>query len=71
MRTKEIWMLPTTQRLAAFIDRWEELAEHMGNRTPAEFHEMAGIADAVMPELIRIYDHRHPRHPTRNAKVQP
>lgn len=55
MTTSEIWLLPEHERLHAFIDRWKELEEHTGNRTLAERDEMAEIADAILPFLIRQY----------------
>jgi hypothetical protein len=50
---KQIWMLPKDKRLATFLDRYLEMDEFTGNRTPQEKAEMAEIADAVMPALIR------------------
>lgn len=54
MAAFEIWMLPTSERLAAFIERWETLAEYAGCRTDDERKEMAAISDAIMPTLIRM-----------------
>jgi hypothetical protein len=55
MTTKEIWMLPEEQRMQAFLDRYLELDEMTGNRTLREKDEMADIADAVMPTLIKVW----------------
>jgi hypothetical protein len=52
MTTAEIWLLPVEARLPAFVARWEELAEKIGNRTLAEGDEMAEIADAIMERLL-------------------
>ena len=46
MRTSEIWLQPADKRLPLFLERWHELAEHIGNRTYEERIEMAEIADA-------------------------
>ncbi len=57
MNIFDIWMVPTEQRtVGMFIERWKELAEQMGNRTMRERLEMAEIADAVMPELIAVWE---------------
>jgi GTP cyclohydrolase I len=53
VNAKEIYDLPVAKRLDAFIERYNDLAEHTGCRTAAETDEMHGIADAIMPELIR------------------
>lgn len=70
MTSDEIWSLPVEMRMAAFIDRWKDLEEHTGCRTPAERDEMAAIADAIMPALIDAWDLRHPHHPTKNVRTQ-
>ena len=54
MITKQIWLLPKEQRLAAFLDRYLELDEFTGNRTFEEKAEMAEIADAMLPAMIRF-----------------
>jgi hypothetical protein len=54
MNAKEIWMLPAEQRLSAFLERYLELDEMTGNRTLQEKDEMAEIADAVLPVMIRF-----------------
>ena|ERR1700682_6372595 len=52
MTVSEIWMLPVEDRPRAFAQRWEELDQQTGNRTPAERDEMAVIADAIMSSLL-------------------
>lgn len=54
MKTKDIWKLEKDKRLAAFLDRYLELDEFTGNRTAEEKQEMAEIADAVLPTMIRF-----------------
>lgn len=55
MNTDDIWNEPVEKRMELFIERWEELDEYVGCRTPAERHEMYVIAISVMTELIKCW----------------
>lgn len=46
----------SANRFKTLVERWKDLNEWTGCRTMAERNEMAEIADAVMPELIRFWE---------------
>jgi hypothetical protein len=54
----KIYDLPVELRVGALIERWKDLNEWTGCRTYAERNEMADIADAILPVLIRAYETR-------------
>lgn len=70
MNTKEIWMvLDASERLYLFMERYQELDQFTGNRTPAERDEMAEIADAILPMLIRHWLVTHPERSQRMPNI--
>lgn len=47
------------ERIAAFCDKWLDLNDHMGYRTPEERECMHEISDAVMNELVQCWMRQH------------
>lgn len=56
MRLAELWKIEDIgERFEAMLFRYMELDAMTGNRTTDEVLEMGEIAQAVMPELIKVH----------------